>query len=273
MAVAFALSCALAWGVSDFLGGLLSRRHGAWVTAFAGQVGALAVTVVAAVVLWTPLSWPDAGWSAVAGLGAGAGTAMLYRGFARGAMGIVAPMSAVTAAVVPMTVGVALGERPGPWTILGICLALPAIWLISAAPEAGSHGGIWDGLWSGLGFGVYFAALGQIDPQAGLPPLAVVQVAGFLPILVLARSLGEPVMPRSGSAWLAFWIGPIVAAANLSFLWAAHLGQLVIASVLASLYPAVTVALAVVVLRERLRRWQAVGLALAGLAVVLISLP
>lgn len=272
MAVVLALLCAFAWGVSDFVGGLWSRRHGPWTIAFAGQVGALLAATLAAVFVWHPIPRADALWSVLGGLGAGAGTAMLYRGLSRGSMGTVAPMSAVTAAVVPLTVGAAMGERPGPWAVVGISLALPAIWMISSGPGSGRRGGIADGLWSGLGFGVYFVALAQIDPRSGLPPLAVVQAVAFVPIILLARTMGEPVTPRSRSAWMGFWIGPVVAVANLAFLWAADLGQLVVVSVLASLYPAVTVALAAVVLRERIRRWQAAGLGIAALSVALISL-
>jgi drug/metabolite transporter (DMT)-like permease len=188
-------------------------------------------------------------------------------------MGVVAPMSAVTAALLPMAVGVATGERPGARAAVGICLALPAIWLISADTREQGRSGTWDGLWSGLGFGVYFLGSGQIQPEHALTPLALIQAVAFVPIVLLASMRREPLLPRAGSAWTVLWIGPLVALANAAFLWAVHLGQLVITSVLASLYPAVTVALAAIALREGIRRWQGVGLGLAALAVVLISMP
>jgi drug/metabolite transporter (DMT)-like permease len=273
VAIVLALSCALAWGISDFIGGLWSRRQGPWVVAFVVQTGALASTALVALAAGQPVSRPDAAWAVVAGLGAGSGTALLYRGLARGSMGVVAPMSAVTAALVPMTIGIATGERPGLWAMLGICLALPAIWLVSADSREEGRGGAWDGLWSGLGFGVYFLGSGQIEPDHALTPLALIQAVAFVPIVLLASLRREPLLPRSRSAWTVLWIGPLVAAANAAFLWAVDLGQLVITSVLASLYPAVTVGLAALVLHERIRRWQGVGLGLAALAVVLISLP
>jgi drug/metabolite transporter (DMT)-like permease len=243
------------------------------VVAFVVQTGALASTALVALAAGQPVSRPDAAWAVVAGLGAGSGTALLYRGLARGSMGVVAPMSAVTAAVVPTTAGVAMGERPGIWAVAGIALALPAIWLVSADRRDPSRTGAWDGLWSGLGFGVYFLGSGQIEPDHALTPLALIQAVAFVPIVLLASLRREPLLPRSRSAWTVLWIGPLVAAANAAFLWAVDLGQLVITSVLASLYPAVTVGLAALVLHERIRRWQGVGLGLAALAVVLISLP
>ena len=263
----------MAWGISDFVGGLWSRRESPWVVAFVVQTGALAAAAVVALVAGQPISAPDGLWAVVAGLAAGAGTALLYRGLARGSMGVVAPMSAVTAAVVPTTGGVAMGERPGAWAVLGIALALPAIWLVSADRREKSRTGTWDGLWSGLGFGIYFLGSGQIDTEHALTPLALIQAVAFIPIMLLAALRREPLLPRSRSAWAVLWIGPLVAAANTAFLWAANLGQLAVTSVLASLYPAVTVALAAVVLRERIRGWQAVGLGLAAFAVILISLP
>lgn len=239
--------------------------------AFVVQAGALASTALVASMARQPISGRDAAWAVVAGLGAGAGTALLYQGLARGSMGVVAPMSAVTAALVPMTIGIATGERPGASALAGICLALPAIWLISADTRENGRGGTWDGLWSGLGFGVYFLGSGQIEPDHALTPLALIQAVGFVPIVLLASMRREPLLPRSRSAWTVLWIGPLVAAANAAFLWAVDLGQLVITSVLASLYPAVTVALAALALHERIRRWQGLGLGLAALAVVLIS--
>ena len=272
MAVVLALSCAVAWGVSDFLGGLWSRRHGPWVTALVVQVGALIAMTSAWLLHPHPLTTAQTLWALLTGIGVGAGTGLLYRGLSRGSMGIVAPLSAVTAALVPVTVGLATGERPTVWATVGISAALPAIWLISADLHDGGRGGELDGLLSGLGFGLAFVGLAQAGPQAGFARLAIIQLGSIVPILVLARVVGEKAIPRSRAAWAAAWIGPIGATANIAFVWAVQHGQLTVTSVLASLYPAVTVVLAALVLRESIRRTQATGLALATLAVVLISL-
>jgi drug/metabolite transporter (DMT)-like permease len=268
----------VAWGLSDFLGGWWSRRNGAWITAVAVQVGSIATTVVAWMFLGGPLTPRDVLWAVLAGIGMGAGTGLLYRGLAKGAMGVVAPISALSAAVVPLTVGLLLGERPGLWAVLGIGAALPAIWLVSSDPEerAGrilSRDGALDGLLSGAGFGVAFVGLDQMTRASELTPVMIMQLVSIVPILLIARVSGEAAIPRSGSAWSAVWIGPLGAGANVAFMRAAQLGELTITSVLASLYPAITVLLAVLVLRERVRPTQAAGLALAALAVILISRP
>lgn len=277
MVTALALTCAAAWGVSDFLGGLFARRHGPWVTAFAVQIGSLLAVAVAWAVAGTGLTAHDLGWAVMTGVGVGSGTGLLYRGFARGAMGVVGPVSAVAAAILPVTVGLATGERPGPWALAGIAVALPAIWLISAehhvAPGGSFTGGVGDGLWSGLGFGMAFVGLGHFESGADMGPLTVAQAVALAPITLFAVTSGQRAIPTSGSDWNAAWIGPLGSAANIAFLWAVQHGELALTSVLASLYPAATVTLAAAVLKERIRPAQAVGLALAAVAVGLISLP
>jgi drug/metabolite transporter (DMT)-like permease len=245
------------------------------VTTVAVQAGALATISLAWLFQGGLVSIRDVAWALVAGAGMGVGTALLYRGLARGAMGVVAPVSALSAALVPLAVGLALGERPGLWAMLGIAAALPAIWLVASDPTEGgfSSAGVTDGLWSGIGFGVAFVALGQRTPDAGLAPLVIVQLVSIPPVVLLARVMGAKSIPQTRSAWSAAWIGPLGAGANVAFVWAVQIGQLTVTSVVASLYPAATVALATALLREPLRRHQVVGLALAGFAVGLISLP
>lgn len=286
MAILLALISATAWGVSDFFGGVFSKRHGAWVTSVAVQLGALAGTVVAIVVLGlggtaTAADW---WWGSAAGLGVGAGTAFLYRGLAAGRMGVVAPLSAVGAALVPVAVGLAAGERPGLIAVVGIVLALPAIWLIAStddrandshdSAEAGppASAGLLDGVLAGIGFGAGFACLDRLQPASELTPLLATQVASLLPIIALAMWTRQPFWPGSRPAWIGFVLGPLGTLANACVLWAVQVGLLSIVAVLVALYPAVTVALAAAVLRERIHRAQAVGLGLAAVAVALISL-
>ena len=141
MAVLLSLAAALAYGLSDFVGGIASRRTSAWPVAFVGTVAALAGALV--LVLVTPGSPTSAHlwWGALAGVGSGAGGAFLYRGLAAGRMGVVAPISAVGAALLPVCVGVATGERPALLVWLGIAAAVPGIWLVSREPGAGGGRG------------------------------------------------------------------------------------------------------------------------------------
>jgi uncharacterized membrane protein len=279
MAVVLALVSALMYGLSDFVGGLVSRRVSAWSAAVVGQASSTVCTALAALFVSGSPTAAHFAWGALAGLAGGVGTAFLYRGLSSGRMGVVAPVSAVGSAVVPVVVGALTGERPGSLMWVGIVLALPAIWLISTVPAsvAGEHresfaGGLTDGVLAGLGFGGMFAALGQVPDGAGLWPLATVQVFSVLGVVLLATALRTEWLPRSPeTAWAAL-TGPFGATAALAFLLATHHGFLTLSGVLAAFYPAVTVLLAVLVLRERIHRVQAIGLTLCAVSVVLVSL-
>jgi drug/metabolite transporter (DMT)-like permease len=278
--ILLALMSAAGWGVSDFFGGVFSKRHGAWVTTVAVQLGALTGTALAVLLLGGSPTHADWAWGAAAGLGFGAGTAFLYRGLSTGRMGVVAPVSGVGAALIPIAVGLSTGERPGPTAAAGILIALPAIWLIAstddstalddARPEAST--GLLDGVLAGVGFGAGFACIDHVQSTAELVPLLATQVVSLAPVIALALWTRQPFLPRHRPAWIGFILGPLGTIANACLLWAVQGGLLSIVSVLVSLYPAVTVALAAAVLRERIHRAQAVGLGLAAVAVCLISL-
>jgi uncharacterized membrane protein len=279
MTVVLALLSALMYGLSDFVGGLVSRRVSAWSAAVVGQASSTLFTALAALFVAGSPTVAHFGWGAVAGLSGGVGTAFLYRGLSSGRMGVVAPVSAVGSAVVPVIAGALTGERPGSLMWVGILLALPAIWLISTVPRAAEDehresfaAGLTDGVLAGLGFGGMFAALGQVPDSAGLWPLATVQGFSVVGVVLLATGLRVDWLPRSrGTAWAAL-TGPLGATAALAFLLATHHGLLTLSGVLAAFYPAVTVLLAVVVLRERIHRVQAIGLALCSVSIVLVSL-
>ena len=283
MAILLALVSALAYGLSDFIGGLVARRTSAWSVAVVGSLtAAICTAAFAAVVPGAPTA-ADLAWAVLAGAGSGAGAGFLYRGFAAGRMGVVAPVSAVGAAVVPLLVGVVSGERPSVVAWVGLAAALPGIWLVSRepVPEDAHHvrpdqhpataEGVVDGLLAGLGFGVLFAALGQIPDSAGLWPLALTQLLSVPTVVVIAGLLRERWMPRHRAAWHAVWCGLLSTIATATFLFATQRGFLTISGVLASLYPAFTILLAAVFLKEHIHRAQAIGLALCGGAVALVA--
>lgn len=281
MAILLALIAALAYGLSDFAGGLVSRRASPWSVAAIGMCASTVCTALLATLVDGDPTPADFGWAAVAGVGSGMGAGFLYRGLASGRMGVVAPLSAVGAAVVPVLVGVVTGERPGVLVWAGIVLALPAIWLVSSTPEPdaaapeetreSTTAAVVDGLLAGAGFGVLFAALGQVPDEAGLWPLTLTQLVSVPAVVVLALALRAQWVPRGRYVWWALVTGPLGTAATLFFLLATQRGYLTIAGVLTSLYPAATVLLAWLVLKERIHRAQAVGLALCGLAVALVA--
>jgi drug/metabolite transporter (DMT)-like permease len=274
--VLLALLGAASYGVSDFVGGMFGKRASAWAVAATGGVGGAVVSVVLALLHSGDPTAGDLAWGAGAGVGSGVGTAFLYRGLASGRMGVVAPVSGVLAVVLPVVVGVVTGERPGALVWLGIAAAVPAIWLVAREPTttAGGAGGSGarDGVLAGIGFGGLFACLGQVPDSAGFWPLAMAQLAGLVVIALAATALGATWVPRHAAAWGGGLAGLLGGVATWAFLVATHHGLLSVAAVLTSLYPAFTVLLAALVLRERVHRVQAAGLALGGVAVVLVAL-
>ena len=275
VAVVLAVAGALAYGFSDFLGGVLSRRGSLWPTALTACAGGLIGTTALALAIPGSPHGADFAWAALAGVGNGAGTTFLYRGMAGGRMGVVAPVSAVGAAAIPVLAGVVTGERPGPVVWLGIAVAFPAIWLVArehgadSGPEASS--GAIDGVLAGVGFGVLFAALGQIPSSAGYWPLTLNQAISVLAVVAAASVLSTPVLPRRLADCGGLISGLLATLAVWCFLLANERGLLTVSAVLVSLYPASTVLLAVALLHERIHRPQAAGLLLCGVTVALVA--
>jgi uncharacterized membrane protein len=285
-AVALGLGAALAYGLGDFIAGRLSRRVHYAVVAMVGNVVAFGVSLLG-VVVSTPVSptTEAALWGLASGLGGGFGALMLYRGLGRGRMGVVAPLSALGAAVLPVVVGVVLGDRPSVPAWVGVLLALPAIWLVSTStrPESEGDSGrprastaeVVDGLLAGVGFALLFVGLGLAGDGSGLWPVVASQVGSVaLLAAVLVGSLRRVSFRGTGSRDLAgaASVGILGGTASILYFLSTHEGLLSIVAVLTSLYPAVTVLLAAVVLHEAISRRQGVGLVLAVVAVVLIVL-
>lgn len=277
--IVLALVAAVGYGAADFVGGLTARRISPWAVALVGQLaGGLAMLAAG---LYLPgLARPaDFAWALMAGLGSAVGTVFLYRGLARSRMGVVAPVSGVGAALVPVFVGVSLGERLGALTWVGVLVALPGIYFVSREVADGtgrSWGGIADGALAGLGFGLLFVALAQVPKSAGVLPLAANQGVGAVFTLIVAGLLRQPWVPRDragrrAAGWGAVG-GLLGTAGTAAFLLASHSADLPVIGVLASLYPAVTVLLAATVLRERFRLSQGLGLLVCGASVGLMAM-
>ncbi len=273
MAIIFALAAALGYGLSDFIGGLAARRTSAWPVAFVCSVGAFVFSALVALVTRGEPTTADLTWGALGGIGSGLGGAFLYRGLAAGRMGVVAPVSAVGAAILPVVVAVTTGERPELLVWLGIAAAVPGIWLVSREPGDGSvAAGLVDGVLAGVGFGLLFTAIGQVPEGAGFWPLALAQVTALLAVVVTAIALKTQWRPTARSEVIGGLLaGSLASAAALGFLLATQSGLLTVAAVLTSLYPAFTIVLAATVLREAIHRSQAVGLAFCGVCVALVA--
>jgi uncharacterized membrane protein len=296
MAIALGLLAAVAYGLSDFLGGLLSRRIHYAAVALIGNGIAFALTCLALLLTVAPSpSFPALAWGAASGLGSGFGTLVLFRGLALGRMGIVAPLSALGTAVLPVLIGVLLGDRPSAPAWGGVALALPAIWLVSTTDGSASDpadarvpvptgngarmsplaAGTLEGLLAGVGFALLLVALNLAGDDAGLWPVVAGQASSTA--LIFAVTIGT--LSRVGRIRLSrrdagsiFLVGVTGAVAVVAYYLSTQAGLLSIVAVLTALYPAATVILARVVLAERIVRRQSIGLALAVLAAVLIVL-
>lgn len=273
MGVLLALAAAVAYGLSDFIGGVASRRTSSWPVAVIAGVGALVGSVVLAVALPGDPHGTDLAWGVLSGLGAGAGSGFLYRGFASGRMGVIAPVSAVGAAVVPVAAGVLGGERPSLTVWIGVVLALPGIWFVSREKQVGVGlaDGLLDGVIAGIGFGVFFAAIGQVPERGGYWPLALGQGVSLVVIAAVAALLGARWRPTARSQAWGLVAGALASVAMLGFLAATHTGLLTVAAVITSLYPAATILLATLLLREPIHRPQGLGMLLCAGAVALVA--
>jgi drug/metabolite transporter (DMT)-like permease len=279
VAVLLALASAVVYGAADFCGGLASRRATSFAVVAVSQAAGLVVLVLLLPWLGGDATTADMAWGAAAGLAGATGLVLFYRALARGVMSVVAPTTAVAAAAVPVLVGVALGERLGLAAAVGIALALVAVVLVAAEGGLSSlrhakPGSLAPALVAGACFGLFFVLLDQTSADARLTPLVGARVASVVFVVALALAGRQSLRIPAAALSIVVIAGVGDMTANALFLVATQQGgQLAIVGVLASLYPASTVLLAQVVLRERLAGTQVAGLAAAVAAVALIALP
>ncbi len=277
MAILLALGCAVVYGAADFLGGLASRRTSVFGVVAFSQVIGLAALLVLLPWLGGPVDAADLWWGAAAGLAGAAGLVVFFRTLARGVMSVIAPVTAVTAAAVPVLVGLLTGDRIGTWSAVGIVLALAAVVLVSAEGGLGAlsqarPASLLPALLAGSMFGIFFVLLDRTSDGSGLTPLVTARLASVALVVVIALVTRQPLGVTRAALPLVAASGVGDMTANALFLLATQQdGQLAITGVLASLYPVSTVVLAQLVLRERLVGAQVAGLGAAVAAVVLIT--
>lgn len=274
--VAFALVAAVGYGVSDFFAGSASRRAAAAHVAAVGQLGA-----VVPVLLFLAADGREATPAAVlpgiiAGLGQIVGCLGLYRGLAVGRVGVVAPLSALSGAAFPLVAATWAGESLTTWAWLGIATVVPALGLVAGgrdetSPSTGPRrpaAGAGYGLLGGCGFGLMYLAYGSAQAAGGWPILVclVMGACALLPWSTLRHGVAGKVVVTPLVA------GVMAGMSHIAFRLGATAGSTALASVIASLYPAVTVALATLFLGEPLGRVRAAGLALTMVSIALMAL-
>jgi drug/metabolite transporter (DMT)-like permease len=238
------------------------------------QLVGMGLTLVLAVVRSEPIpAGMDLLLCAVAGVLGGIGITALYRGLAVGRMGIVAPITGVLAAVIPVTAGIILEGWPSPLVLAGIVIAIVAVILVSrVADEGGGRAGLTEALVAGTAIGLFGVTISGIGEGFVFSSLTVIRgVQGLLVVVVVlvtrsAWRVPGPVLP------LVIGVGVLDMLGNASYLLGVQAGALAVASVLSSLYPVTTVILAALLLRERVTRDHIVGIGLAATAIVCIGL-
>jgi drug/metabolite transporter (DMT)-like permease len=274
LAALLGLTSALVWGAGDFCGGLATKRTSVYGVIIVGDgVGAvlfLALALAFGETLPTLSAWL---WGALAGVVGAVGLMALYRGLATGRMSVVSPVAAVVTGVVPVLFSAFVDGLPGYGQLAGFGLALLGVWLISSHERVQIQlGELGLPVLAGLGFGLFFVFMDAAGQAGVFWPLFSARVAAVIALAAQALATRQFQLPPRELLPLVAAVGVLDAGGNAFFSLAAQIGRLDVASVLASLYPASTVALAWLILKERIARLQWLGVAAALGAIVLIAL-
>ncbi|BBY17004.1 multidrug transporter [Mycolicibacterium litorale] len=239
---------------------------------------AMVLLAVLAVAVGGEISHGAVVWGVACGVSQAFGVWWFYAALGAGPISVVSPLTAVLVAGLPVGVGLFLGERPGGVAAGGILVALVAVVLVSreasdddVRPHRFTRKVAWLTVGAGLSFGLNFVLIDQAPVAAGLWPLVFARAAATVLVVTIAAVSGQLAAPAGVPLKLALLAGVLDTAANVAMLLALQASLLSLAGVLMSLYPAATVLLAIVVLRERVTRWQALGMLLALGAVTMIA--
>lgn len=279
MTILLALASAIVYGIADYAGGRSTRVNAAAVVALVGQIVSLVLLAVALAIMQTPFAdWRSLAWGAGGGMSGAVGLTAFYHALAHGAMTVVAPLTAVVGALLPLAVGLASGERPATIAYVGIALAILAVALVSGAAgttnAATSRVVLAAATLAGVGFGGLFVGLDRTADDTGVWPLVAARVGSIplLAILVVVTGAAVRQRPTLRGLRVAYVAGVLDMGANFLYLEATRGGLLSLVAVVGSLYPVSTVTLAFLIDRERIARPQVVGLGIAGLALVFVTL-
>lgn len=271
--IIFGLAASLCWGSGDFCGGLASRRASVLSVVAAAYAIGFVLLIGLAFIWHEPLpSFQDIVLGILAGVVGGLGLIAFYSALSSGRMGIVAPTAAVLTAGLPVLFSIVTQGLPTLLQIGGFIVALVAIALVSRPERAkGRPKGIGRALIAGCCFGCFFILISRVEHNSTYWPLAAARLSAVIALLILAFFRKQRIFPKKVAAPLMLLSGTLDALGNAFFVLSAHSGRLDVAAVLSSLYPAATVLLAALVLRERVNRVQGIGILLALLAIPMIS--
>lgn len=272
LTAAYSVFAAMAWGTSDFLGGYFSRRVNAFVfTALFNLGGLMLVGAIAAASRSALPPMPGVLWVLAGGMAGSAGVAVFFHALARGKMGLIAPIAAVLGAAIPAIFSLFTEGLPGRISLIGFLCAAAGLWLITRTEDGAAPEGIGLAVVAGIGFACFYICVRRAGSGSALWFATLTRTGGLLvtgAIVLLQGKLGEitpSVLPRSAVT------GGIDSLGTLLFVLASQSGRLDEAVVISSLYPAITVVLARLVLKEHFTRWKFIGLLAALAAVPMIA--
>lgn len=273
-AIGFGLLSAASWGAGDFSGGFATRRANVFGVVVISQIIGLALVVVATLV--THESMPPMEnllWGAASGVSGVVGIVSFYRALATGHMRIAAPVTAVFTAIVPVMVGIFTEKVPSLPQFGGFAIALVGVWALSRpeTEDAGRPKGLGLAVLAGLGFGGFLVFIHRAGDSYVFWPTLSARVASIIVLVLIILWQRKPWRPARNLMHLVFFAGVLDVGGNVAYVLAAQGQQLAIASVVSSLYPAMTVLLARLFLKERITQLQAAGIAAALLAIILIT--
>jgi drug/metabolite transporter (DMT)-like permease len=271
----------LVWGVGDFAGGKATQTAAAMQVAWVSKLVSLPLLAVYVGLSYLPPQPASLGWGALGGTAGIFGLILFYRALASGAMTVVAPITAVTSAAIPVGVGLASGDDTTGVRLVGVSCALLAIALVSLSPPRAGEVRVVTAqllimaVGSGVGFALFFIFLALAGDaaggNAGLWPVVASQVAGLVVAGALLAYRRQGGWPRRAALRWSLVAGPFDMTANALFLAATRHGDLSVVAPLAALYPVTTVVLALLVDHERMRPVQVIGLGMAVLALILVN--
>jgi drug/metabolite transporter (DMT)-like permease len=275
-AIALALVSSLAYGFTDFFGGMASRRTSVFVVGAVAQPAGLVLLFALVPFFGGTVSMAALLWGAASGVAGAVAFLLLFRSLAIGPMSIASPLSALTSAVLPVFAGIAFGEQLTGLIVAGIMLGLLAVLLVSRqhdeTPHPVSRRVVAMSLTSGVFIAIFFVALERSPDGSGLWPLITSRAMAAVVMVVVGVASGALVRPGAAVTRLILGAAALDVIATAAFLLATREGLLAVVAVITALYPAGTLLMARVVLGERMQLIQKVGLGLAGGSVVLLAL-
>jgi len=271
-----AVGAAVAYGIADYAGGRATRDAPAESVTFIGQSTALILLLIVVPLTGAPLpSIDDWVWSGLGGLGGAIALLAFYRAMSRGAMTVIAPVSAVVGLSIPVLIGLLQGERPAIIAYPGILIAIVAVALVGDVLDRHNLPTSWStiglaGL-AGVGFGLIFVCLAQTSTESGLWPLVGQRLVSVPTVALVAVALKHRTNLQGYVLRLALLSGILDTTANGLYLISVRNGLLSLVAVITALYPVSTVMLALRFDQERLHRSQAAGLVLAAISLVMVG--